>query len=121
MTWKLPTVDDTSVWDTWLSAYHMPSLAVADRLGLFEILDAKPATAEELAGHTKIPLEPLKALLPMMSALGFLVPRRGRYQLTSAARLYLLHDSEFYWGNAFAVTRDAGFTDRLLQKFAVDT
>jgi len=121
MTWKLPTVDDTAVWDTWLAAYHMPSLAVADRLGLFETLHAKPATAEELSAHANIPLEPLKALLPILSALGFLVPRRGRYQLTNAARLYLLHDSPYYWGNAFFVTRDSGFTDRLLEKFAVDT
>ncbi len=121
MNWKLPTVDDTAVWDTWLAAYHMPSLAVADRLGLFEALDAEPATAEALAARIKIPLEPLKALLPMLSALGFLVPRRGRYQLTNAARLYLLHDSPYYWGNAFFVTRDAGFTDRLLEKFAVNT
>jgi acetylserotonin N-methyltransferase len=121
MSWDLPTADDTPVWDTWLSAYHMPSLAVADRLRLFETLDAQPATAEELAARSKIPLEPLKALLPMLSALGFLVPRRGRYQLTKAARLYLLHDSPFYWGNAFPVTADAGFTNRLLEKFAVDT
>jgi hypothetical protein len=49
------------------------------------------------------------------------VPRDGRYQLTAAARLYLLHDSPYYWGHAFWVTRDAGFTDRLLEKFAVET
>ena len=61
MIWDLPTTDDTLIWNTWLSAYHMPSLAVADRLGLFELLHAKPASAEELAARTGIGAEPLKA------------------------------------------------------------
>lgn len=118
MDWELPSTDDTPVWDAWLSAFRMPSLAVADRLGLFETLHAEPASAEELAARTGIGVEPLKALLPMLSALGFLVPRRGRYQLTVAARLYLLHDSPYYWGHAFPVARTSTATDLLLERFA---
>ena len=117
MIWDLPTTDDTLIWNTWLSAYHMPSLAVADRLGLFELLHAKPASAEELAARTGIGAEPLKALLPMLSAVGFLVPRRGRYQLTPAARYYLLHDSPFYWGHAFPVSRTSTAVETLLERF----
>ena len=118
MSWELPTVDDTSVWDTWLSAYRMPSLAVADKLGLFELLDAEPASAEEVAQRTGIGAEPLKALLPMLSALGFLVPRKGRYQPTAQARLYLLHDSPYYWGHAFPVSRTSTTVEVLLERFA---
>ena len=117
MDWDLPTADDTPVWDVWLSAYHMPSLAVADRLGLFEALHEAPADAEELARRMRLKAEPLKALLPMLSALGFLVPRGGRYHLTPAARLYLLHDSAFYWGHAFPVARTSMATDTLFARF----
>lgn len=117
MDWDLPTADDTPVWDVWLSAYRMPSLAVADQLGLFEALHAAPAGADALAARLNLRAEPLKALLPMLSALGFLVPRDGRYQLTPAARLYLLHDSPFYWGHAFPVARTSTATEMLLQRF----
>jgi acetylserotonin N-methyltransferase len=117
MIFDLPAANDTAIWDTWLSAWRMPSLAVADRLGLFETLNAEPAGADELAAMTRIPVEPLKALLPMLSALGFLVPRRGRYQLTPAARLYLLHDSPFYWGHAFPVARASTAIDTLFERF----
>jgi acetylserotonin N-methyltransferase len=117
MDWNLPTADDTPVWDVWLSAYHMPSLAVADQLGLFEALHAAPANAGELAGRMNLKAEPLKALLPMLSALGFLVPRQGRYHLTPTARLYLLHDSPFYWGHAFPVARASTAIDALLERF----
>ena len=118
MIWEMPSADDTSVWDVWLSAYRMPSLAVADRLGLFEALHAEPAGADALAARMELRAEPLKALLPMLSALGFLVPRGGRYHLTPAARLYLLHDSPFYWGHAFPVSRTSAATDTLLQRFS---
>jgi len=117
MTWDIPTTDDTPIWDTWLSAHRMPSLAVADKLGLFETLHAEPASADDLAARMGIGSEPLKALLPMLSALGFLVPRRGRYQLTPAARYYLLHDSPFYWGHAFPVSRTSTAVDTLLERF----
>ncbi|MEI9963769.1 MAG: methyltransferase [Caulobacteraceae bacterium] len=94
---ELPTCDDRPVWDAWLSAYQMPTVATADEIRLFEALDAAPATAAELAERKGWNAEALKAMLPMLSALGFLTPRLGRYQLTPAARTYLLHDSPFYW------------------------
>jgi acetylserotonin N-methyltransferase len=53
----------------------------------------------------------------MLSALGLLVPRAGRYHLTPEARLYLLHDSPFYWGHAFPVSRTSTATETLLQRF----
>jgi acetylserotonin N-methyltransferase len=110
--YQTPTVDDRPVWDVWLSAYQMPSLSIADELGLFEALDAEPADAPGLGARLELNPEALKALLPMLSALGFLVPRHGRYQLTPAARTYLLKDSPFYWGHAFSHHRRGPFVDR---------
>ena len=41
----------------------------------------------------------MRATLRLLAALGFLVQRLGRYQLTDTARLYLRRDSPFYWGH----------------------
>ncbi len=112
MSYETPTHDDRPIWDVWLSAYQMPTLAVADELRLFEALDERPASAPELAERLDLSAEALKAVLPMLSALGFLVPRLGRYQLTPVARTYLLHESPFYWGHAFSPHRNGGFADR---------
>ena len=45
------TVNDRSVWDVWLSAYHMPVVTVADEVGTFKALSAKAMTSEELAAE----------------------------------------------------------------------
>jgi acetylserotonin N-methyltransferase len=116
MTYELPTVDDRPIWDVLLATYRMPALAAADALNLFETLYESPASAEELSARTGLAIEPLKALLPMLSALGFLVPRLGRYQLTPTARIYLLHDSPFYWGHAFTRGRADPMVEALLEK-----
>ena len=36
---ELPTCDDRLLWDIWMSTGHMPTLTVADELGLFSLLD----------------------------------------------------------------------------------
>ena len=116
MTYETPLCDDTPVWDVLLSAYRMPALAAADLLNLFEALHENPAGADELAARTGLAAEPLKALLPMLSATGFLVPRLGRYQLTPVARTYLLHDSPYYWGHVFTRSRQDPVTQAIVDK-----
>jgi len=116
MTYEAPLCDDTPVWDVLLSAYRMPALAAADLLNLFEALHECPASAGELAARTGLAAEALKALLPMLSALGFLVPRLGRYRLTLAARTYLLHDSPHYWGHVFTRSRLDPVTQAIVDK-----
>ncbi len=45
-----PIWDDRAVWNVWLSANWMPTVAAADEVHLFEALeDGGPATAEEFA------------------------------------------------------------------------
>lgn len=106
--------DDRPVWDVWLSAMWMPTLAAADEVHLFEAIAPQPTTAEELAERHGFNLHALKAALPMLASLKFLSVWKGRYQLTEPARLYLLHDSPLYWGHAFSLHRDNSNTRRFV-------
>ena len=108
-----PVWDDRAVWDVWLSANWMPTVAAADEVRLIEALeDGGPASAEELAERTGLNLHALKGVLPMLTSLAFLKVHLGRYQPTEPARLYLLHDSPFYWGHAFSFARSMPNTQR---------
>ncbi len=108
-----PPVDDRSVWDVWLSVYRMPALAAADELGLFEALEAQPASADELGERLGLNPQALRSVLPLLASLGFLAVREGRYHPTETARAYLLHDSPYYWGGAFSIHR----ADRHVARF----
>jgi acetylserotonin N-methyltransferase len=110
---QAPTFDDRPVWDVWLSVYWMPSLIVADELELFEALQAAPASAEELAARLDLNAAALRALLPLLTSLGFLVLRLGRYQLAGPAPLYLIKRSPLYWGHAFSIHRQNPWVTRL--------
>lgn len=105
MTLEAPTTDDRIIWDLWLSAYLAPAMSAADELHLFEALDARPATAAELAEAKGWNGDALKTLLPLLASMGLLSVRVGRYHLTDVARTYLLHEGPFYWGHAFPVLR----------------
>src|SRR5215213_6877368 len=40
-----PTSDDRLIWNVWLSVYHFPTLAVADALGVFPLLQEASASS----------------------------------------------------------------------------
>jgi hypothetical protein len=94
----IPGCDDKPVWDLWLSAYHLPAVSVADELKLFDTIAGTPGSATELASRTGCSERGLSILLPLLTALGFLVQRSSGYHLSPVARQYLLHDSPYYWG-----------------------
>jgi len=102
MTYTLPNVDDTLVWDNWLSMYRVPSITVALELDIFESLDAVPDTAEGLAARRGFDARGLRALLPMLLQQGFLHLHESRYHLSEAARSYLLKGSPFFWGGLYS-------------------
>ena len=91
MTQQLPVVDDTIVWDVYLSLYKVPALSVALELDIFESLDAHPDTPEGLAQRRDFNLPAVRALLPMLMQLGFLKQHSGSYHgalwLTAAVLL----------------------------------
>jgi hypothetical protein len=95
----MPTSDDKPVWDAWLSMHYLPSVTVADELGIFKSLLEAPAGADELSKRMGFNDRATRAILRLLASLGFLQQRIGRYQLRDAARVYLLRDSAFYWGH----------------------
>jgi predicted O-methyltransferase YrrM len=116
MTFQLPAVDDTLVWNAFLDVYKVPALSVACELGIFESLDAQPDSAEGLAVRRDYDLRGLRALLPMLKQLGFLQEHAGRYQLNEAGRQYMLKDSPYFWGHVFSrVGKTLGPTKLLLE------
>ena len=101
---ELPGADVEPVWRSYLSPMWFPAVMTADALGIIEALDEQPASIDELAERKTLNNRALGALLPMLSALGYLSCRLGRYQLTETAKAYLLPSSDFYWGGVFAST-----------------
>ena len=99
---EIPGCDDKPVWDLWLSIYHMPAVSVADELQLFDSLASQPGDAAGLAARSGCSERGLGILLPLLTALGFLVQRSSVYHLSPVARQYLLHDSPYYWGGLLA-------------------
>ena len=97
-TYELPPSDDTAIWDAWLSQHYLPSVTVADDLGVLESLHESPAGAVELAERLGLDRRTTIAVLRMLAAQGYLKQRLGTYQLTDSARLYLLKSSPYYWG-----------------------
>jgi len=98
MEFPRPSCSDGPIWDVWLAAFHAPSLAVADELGVFATLRDRALTSDELAATLEIEARAAEAMLGLMAALGFLAQADGRFHLTDVARDYLLPDSPFYWG-----------------------
>jgi predicted O-methyltransferase YrrM len=98
----LPVVDDTLVWDNFLSLYKLPSVSVALELEIFESLDAEPDSAEGLAQRRGYDVRGLQALLPMLLQQGFLMHLEGRFHLNERARAYLLKASPYNWRALFS-------------------
>ena len=84
-----PTCDDRLLWDVERSFYHFPTLAAADELGLFALLDAKPMTAAQVAPALSLGPRATEALLGVLTSLGFLTQSQGYFGLAEVSRMYL--------------------------------
>ena len=93
---SLPVVDDTAIWNNWLSMYQVPAVTVALELEIFESLDAQPDSVEGLAKRRNFDVRGLRALLPMLRQQGLLQLLDGRFQLNEVARNYLLKASPYF-------------------------
>lgn len=98
---SLPVVDDTAIWNNWLSMYQVPAVTVALELEIFESLDAQPDSVEGLAKRRNFDVRGLRALLPMLRQQGLLQLLDGRFQLNEVARNYLLKASPYFWGGLY--------------------
>jgi O-methyltransferase domain len=100
-----PSSDARDVWETYLSPTWLPALLAADELGVLPSLANAPGSAQELASRLGLNARPLRAVLSLLAALGYLVPRHGRYQVTDSGRWHLLPSSPLYWGGVWASMR----------------
>jgi protein-L-isoaspartate O-methyltransferase len=98
MRYELPRSEDRTIWDIWLSMHHLPAMAIAAELGVYEFLETGPATPAETAQRLGFNRRATDVLFSMLSALGLTVLRDGRYELTDVTRTYLLQKSPYYWG-----------------------
>jgi cyclopropane fatty-acyl-phospholipid synthase-like methyltransferase len=94
---RAPNCSDGAIWDVWLSAFHAPTLALADELGVFASLET-PATAAALAATLAIEERATESMLGLLATLGFVMRMDERFHLTEVARTYLLPASPYYWG-----------------------
>ena len=95
---KLPNVQDNSMWDIWMSMYHLSILTVANELGLFVYLRCKKLTLIELAEMLHLSYRAVEVLARPLVCVGFLHQNNNKFGLTSTAKTYLLPESPFYWG-----------------------
>jgi len=103
---SIPTCSDQPIWDAWLAAFHAPTLAIADGLGVFAAIRDSPATSAELGETLSVELRAVEAITGLLAALGFVAQTDGRFALTDVARTYLLPESPFYWGPLLARVRE---------------
>ena len=101
-----PACDDQLLWDLRLSSFYYPSLTVADELGLFPLLEEKPATVQEIAASLSLGVRGTEAILGVLTSLGFLAQHQGKFSITEVSRNFLLPDSPYYFGGVLASNRD---------------
>lgn len=100
-----PTSDTRDVWEIYLSPTWLPTLLVADELGILAAIADEPGSGEELAKRLGLNTRTLSAVLALLASLGYLVSRGGRYHVTELTRYHQLPSSPFYWGGVWASMR----------------
>ena len=104
------------MWDLWLSGLHQPAIVAADEAGIFRAFADAPATIPELSTRLGFDERATGVLVRLLSALGLLTLRLGRFQLSDEARIYLVTSSPWYWGPMMSVGVSDRHRDRLLAK-----
>jgi 3-hydroxy-5-methyl-1-naphthoate 3-O-methyltransferase len=93
-----PTTDDRDIWDTWLAAYRLPVVTVADEVGTFAAISDRAHTTDELAAELGANARALQIHLGLLAALGFVERRAGRWRATAVARTWLHPEGLGYYG-----------------------
>jgi hypothetical protein len=88
-----------------LAPYYLPTLLIADDIGLFAWLHEAPATTGEVARRYAMSAHAAQAMLGVLASQGHLVQHRARYHLTESSRHFLLPGSPYYCGPALELRR----------------
>jgi acetylserotonin N-methyltransferase len=92
------TTDDRIIWDTWLAAYRLPVVTVADEVGTIAAIAGQALSTDALAAKLQVDARALQIHLGMLAALGFVERREGRWRATAASRSWLHPQAEGYYG-----------------------
>jgi acetylserotonin N-methyltransferase len=95
---EVPAGDSRVIWDIYLSATILPSVAACDEVGVFTLLEATPLNRAELATRLNLTEEWAEVLLGVLGAVDLVRVQDGRFHLTDSARSFFLPDSPFYAG-----------------------
>ena len=93
-----PTGDPRIIWDIYFSSFILPAVSMADELGLFPLLEARPLSASEVAAARTITVEWAEILLGALASLQLVRLQDGRFHNSDAARSFLLPEGPFYAG-----------------------
>jgi acetylserotonin N-methyltransferase len=95
---RLLEIDDRRVYDAYIASRVSAALAASVRIGLFEALDERPRTAEELAQAVRLQQRPVDLLLAALLAMGLVDGDEGVFSLPPDASAYLVRGKPGWLG-----------------------
>jgi acetylserotonin N-methyltransferase len=115
MTALPPTIDDTAIWDAWLSQFRLPILNVNIEVGTFAALSDEALTTEDLAQKLQVDARALAMHLAALCADGYVEKRLGKWRATHLARTWLHPEATGFWGHFLkSIDRNSHLQGRLL-------
>jgi hypothetical protein len=116
MTALPPTIDDTLIWDTWLSQFKLPIVNTNIEVGTFKALSEGAFTTGELARVLKVDARALAMHLAALASMGFVEKRLGLWRATHHARTWLHPEAKGFWGHFLGqIDRNEHIRGRLLE------
>jgi acetylserotonin N-methyltransferase len=111
-----PTIDDTAIWDAWLSQFRLPILNANLEVGTFRALSDGAYATEALAEKLGVDARALAMHLAALSADGFVEKRLGQWRATHLARTWLHPEATGYWGHFLgSIDRNEHLRGRLVE------
>lgn len=95
-------VDDSQLRNILLSQLHLPTIAAAVQLSLFDLIMQGTDDIDQLVQKISINRAGLDALVTLLTALGFLEKMEDKIRLTPISQCYLTTNTSAYWGGVLA-------------------
>ena len=116
MTALPPTIDDTPIWDAWLSQFRLPVLNANLEVGTFKALSDGAFTTGELARVLAVDARALAMHLAALCSMGFVEKRLGLWRATHHARTWLHPEAKGFWGHFLGqIDRNEHLRSRLVE------
>ena len=116
MTALPPTIDDTPIWDAWLSQFKLPVLNANLEVGTFKALGDGAFTTGELARVLKVDARALAMHLAALCSMGFVEKQLGLWRATHHARTWLHPEAKGFWGHFLGqIDRNEHLRSRLVE------